>query len=59
MQRSQRHEIFRTKTSLIDLKGRLVEEGWLSVHHLYEHDAEGPDVHLRAVRQSGYHLHQQ
>ncbi len=41
----------------VHLEGRLVEEGRLSIHHLYEHDAEGPDVHLRTVRQPGYHLH--
>ena len=28
-------------------EGRLVEVGRLAVHHLYHHDAQGPDVHLQ------------
>ena len=35
------------------LQRRLVEEGRLPVHHLYHHDAQGPDVHVRPVRQPG------
>jgi hypothetical protein len=57
--KSELHGLFQSKAIFLHLEGRLVEEGRLSVHHLYEHDAEGPDVHLRAIRQPGYHLHQQ
>lgn len=34
----------------------LVQVGRFSLHHLYRHDAQRPDVHFRAVRLSGHHL---
>lgn len=34
----------------------LVQVGRFSLHHLYRHDAQGPDVHFRAVRLPGHHL---
>lgn len=35
------------------LQRRLIEEGRLAVDHLDDHDAQRPDVHLGAVRQTG------
>lgn len=34
------------------LERRLVEERRLSIHHLDDHDAKGPDVNFRAIRKS-------
>ena len=34
----------------------LIEVGRLPLHHLYGHDAQGPDVHLGPVGLAGHHL---